>query len=81
MDRVTVTLDPEYATKLARMAERMHVQPGTLARSLLSQALDEADADARSIALLLDGVPAARERVDVGLRQARDGNTVSVDEL
>lgn len=81
MDRLNVTLDPEAAAKLERMAERMHIQPGTLARSLLSQALDDADADARNIAVLLDGIPSARERVDAGIRQARDGDTVSLDEL
>ncbi len=50
--RINVTLDPEYAQKLARLAERTHVQEGTLARSLLSSALDQADPDARDIAAL-----------------------------
>src|SRR3954447_16884309 len=35
-DRINVTLDAEYASKLSRLAERMHVQEGTLAKSLLS---------------------------------------------
>lgn len=58
-----------------------HVQPGTVARSLLSQALDEADPDARNVALLLDGIPDAYERAQLGLQQARGAQTVSLDEL
>jgi hypothetical protein len=41
--RVNVTLDPVYAAKLAKMAERMHINEGVLGRSLLSHALDDAD--------------------------------------
>src|SRR5215203_1207971 len=58
MDRLKITLDPEQGAKLARLADRMHVQPGTLARSLLSSALDEADPDARNVVELLDRIPA-----------------------
>jgi hypothetical protein len=79
--RLNVTLDPEHAARLARMAERTHVQEGTLARSLLSMALEEADPDARSVAALLDGIPGAYERAREGLEQARAGNTIALDEL
>jgi hypothetical protein len=41
--RVNVTLDELHAEKLRRLAERTHVNEGTIARSLLSSALDEAD--------------------------------------
>jgi hypothetical protein len=34
--RINVTLEPSYAQKLASLAERTHVQEGTLARSLLA---------------------------------------------
>jgi hypothetical protein len=81
MDRLNITLDPEQGAKLARLAERMHVQPGTLARSLLSSALDDADPDARNVVDLLDGIPGAFERAQLGLRQARAGETVGLDEL
>ena len=81
MERLNITLDDEHAEKLARMAERMHVQPGTVARSLLSSALDEADPDARNVAELLDGIPGAYERAQLGLEQARAGQTVLLDEL
>jgi hypothetical protein len=79
--RLNITLDGEHAEKLSRLAERMHVQPGTVARSLLSLALDEADPDARNVVELLDGIPGAYERAELGLEQARAGQTVPLDEL
>ncbi len=79
--RLNVTLDAEHAARLARLAERTHVQEGTLARSLLSIALDEADPDARSVAALLDGIPEAYERARLGLERARRGDSIALDEL
>ncbi len=79
--RLNVTLDEEYAAKLARLAERAHVQEGTLARSLLSQAIDEADVDADNLVQILDGIAGAFERAQLGLRQARSGKTTPLDEL
>jgi hypothetical protein len=81
VDRLNITLDPEQGAKLARLADRMHVQPGTLARSLLSSALDDADPDARNLVELLDGIPGAFERAQLGLEQARAGETVGLDQL
>ncbi len=81
MERLNVTLDDEQAEKLARLAERMQVQPGTIARSLLSNALDEADPDARNVVELLDGIPGAHERALLGLEQAKTGQTIPLDEL
>ena len=81
MERLNITLDPQQGAKLARLAERMHVQPGTLARSLLSSALDDADPDAANVVELLDGIPGARERAELGLSQARAGETAPLDEL
>jgi hypothetical protein len=81
MERLNITLDDEQAEKLVRLAERMHVQPGTIARSLLSNALDEADPDSRNVVELLDGIPGAYERAQLGLEQAKTGHTVSLDEL
>jgi len=78
---LNVTLDGERAAKLSRLAERTHTQEGTLARSLLSQALDEADVDARHVVELLDGIPGAFERAQLGLEQASSGQTVSLDDL
>lgn len=44
-----MTLDGERAAKLARLAERTHLQEGTLARSLLSQAIDDADIESKEV--------------------------------
>ena len=79
--RLNVTLDGEHAAKLARLAERTHVQEGTLARSLLSSAIDEADADARHVVEVLEGIPEAYERARRGLEEARAGRTVRLDDL
>lgn len=79
--RLNVTLDQAYATKLAKLAERTHVNEGTLARSLLSQALDEADPDPRHAAALLDGLPGALERAHQGLEDAGAGRTINLDDL
>lgn len=79
--RLNVTLDGEHAARLARLAERTHVQEGTLARSLLSTAIEEADPDARNVAALLDGIPGAYERAQLGLERSLAGESISLDEL
>jgi hypothetical protein len=79
--RLNVTLDPEHAARLTRLAERSHVQEGTLARSLLSSAIEDADPDARNVVALLDGIPGAYERAHLGLDRAQAGETISLDEL
>jgi hypothetical protein len=79
--RVNVTLDAEHAAKLARLAHRVHVNEGTLARSLLSAAIDEADPDAANIVTLLDGIDGALERAELGRWQAARGDTIGLDEL
>jgi hypothetical protein len=81
MERLNITLDDDEAEKLSRLAERMHVQPGTIARSLLSSAIDDADPDPKNVVDLLDGIPGAYERAQLGLRQAKTGETVRLDEL
>jgi len=81
MHRINVTLDDEHAAKLAALAERTRVQEGTLARSLLSTALDGADPDPAHIVALLDGIPGAWERAQEGLGQAARGEGVPLDEL
>ena len=79
--RLNVTLPEEQAAKLARLAERTHVQPGTLAGSLLAQAIDDADLDASQIVELLDGIPGAWDRIDRGIADARAGRTIPLEEL
>jgi hypothetical protein len=81
MERLNITLDDEQAKKLARLADRMHIQPGTIARSLLSSALDDVDPDARNVAELLDAIPGSFARAELGREQAQAGETISLDEL
>lgn len=80
-NRVNVTLDDVHALKLRRLSERTHTNEGTLARSLLSTALDEADPDPRHIADLLDGIPGAFERARLGREQARSGLGTPLEDL
>jgi hypothetical protein len=79
--RINVTLDKEHAEKLAALADRSHVQEGTLARSLLSIAIDDADPEAQRITEILDAIPGAWERTQEGLEQARRGETVPLSDL
>ena len=79
--RLNVTLSEESSAKLSRLAERVHVQEGTLARSLLARAIDQVDGDPRDVSELLDGIDGAFERAGEGLAQARRGDTIPLDEL
>lgn len=79
--RLNITLPPAHAAKLKRLAERTHVQEGTLARSLLAQAIDETDLDPRHIVAVLDGIPGAWDRIERGVQDARSGRTIALDEL
>lgn len=79
--RVNVTLDAEHALKLKRLAERTHTNEGTLARSLLSTALDDADPDPRNVAVLLDSIPGAYERATSGRDEAASDIGIPLDQL
>lgn len=79
--RFNVQLDERYATKLRELAERTHVNPGTLARSLLSTALDEVAPEPSTIVALLNSIPGAFERANQGLREIRSGEGIPLDEF
>ncbi len=79
--RLNVTLDGEYGARLTRLAERARVQEGTLARSLLSEAIDLADPNATNIVQLLDSIDGAWDRIERGRRQAAAGETIPLDDL
>lgn len=79
--RVNVTLDDATAAKLRRLAERTHTTEGTLARSLLASALDDADPDARTVTEVLDGIDGAFDRAQRGLEAARAGLGTPLEEL
>ena len=74
-------LDGASAAKLARLAERTHTQETRLARSLLSHALDEADPDARHVVDLLDSIPGAFDRAQIGRDQSHASQTIALDLL
>jgi hypothetical protein len=79
--RVNVILDEEHALKLRRLAERTHTNPGTIARSLLSTALEEADPDPRSVTELLDRLPGAFDSAQRGRAEARAGLGTPLEDL
>lgn len=79
--RLNITLDEAQAAKLSRLAARVHVNEGTLARSLLATAIDDADPDPANVVAALDGIDNAWERAQVGNRQAEAGKTISLDDL
>jgi predicted transcriptional regulator len=79
--RLNITLPPAHAAKLTQLADRTHVQEGTLARSLLAQAIDDTDLDPRHVVDVLDGIPGAWDRIERGLEDARSGRTVALDDL
>lgn len=79
--RVNVVLDEEHAARLRRMAEQSHAAEGTLARSLLSRAIDEADVDGRTMVEVLNGIPGARESIARGRDQFARGEGTPLDEL
>ena len=79
--RFNVQLDERHARKLRALAERTHMNPGTLARSLLSTALDEVEPDAASIVAMLDSIPGAFERAQQGLREIQAGEGISLDDF
>jgi hypothetical protein len=78
--RLNVTLAAEQSEKLSRIAKRAHVREGTLASSLLSHAIDDADPDAANVLALLDRIPGAWERIEAGVADARVGRTVPFGE-
>jgi hypothetical protein len=79
--RVNIVLDEERSVKLRRLAERTHTSPGTLARSLLSTALDDADPDPRTITDILDRIPGAWADAMAGSEEIRTGKGIPIDEL
>jgi predicted transcriptional regulator len=80
-NRFNVLLDDEHAARLHRLASRTYLNPGTLARSLLSTALDQADPDPGTITMLLDSTPGAWDRAQEGLADVATGRVIPLDEL
>jgi hypothetical protein len=79
--RLNVSLDEQRAAKLARLADRAHVPDGTLARSLLSAAIDDADPDADLVTEILEGIPGLPERLAEAEAEAEAGEATDLQEL
>ena len=80
-NRFNVLLDDEHAAKLHSLADRTYVNPGTIARSLLSSALDQADPDPANVTALLDAIPGAHESALEGRRALGAGRVVRLEDL
>jgi hypothetical protein len=80
-NRINVTLDPEHAQRLRRMAEQAHAAEGTLARSLLSRAIDDAETDGQTMVEILNGIPGATARIRLAREQLGRGEGIPLDEL
>ena len=78
---MNIVLDEARAAKLRRLAERTHTNAGSLARSLLSSALDEADPDPRNVTDLLDRIDGAWEDALKGTSEADAGEGTPLEEL
>lgn len=79
--RYNIQLDEEHSARLEALAARTHVQAGTLARSLLSTAIDEADPSPGAITDILNAIPGAFERHEQGRADARQDRTIPLEEL
>ena len=79
--RLNVSLDERRAAKLARLADRAHVPDGTLARSLLSAAIDDADPDPDSVTDILEGIPGLAERLDEAEAQVESSSVTDLRDL
>ncbi|MDP9286394.1 MAG: hypothetical protein M3P41_15770 [Actinomycetota bacterium] len=79
--RLNLTLDPEHAEKLSRLAEQSYTGKGTLASSLLSRAIDDAELDGRTMVEVLHGIPGAVERIKKAREEIARGEGISLEEL
>jgi hypothetical protein len=63
------------------MAEQAHAAEGTLARSLLARAIDDAEIDGRTMVEVLNGIPGARQRIARAREEIARGEGIPLDEL
>ncbi len=86
--RLNLTLDDDHAAKLEVLAQRSHVKPGTLARSLLLSVIDDVVVSTQDdvpsgahLVAILDGIPGARDKIDWGFASHDAGDSISLNEL
>lgn len=80
IEPLSIELDDEHAAKLQRLADQMQIEPGTVARTLLSVAIDQVDPHASNVSEMLDGLHGAYERGELGRRHASADDTIPLDE-
>ena len=78
--RINVSLDEAHALGLANLPNNFTCKR-TVARSLLSRALDDLAPEPHQISDLLDRIPSARERIAAGLAEFDAGRTIPLDQL
>lgn len=76
-----VVLDDDHDARLTRMAERISVDRDALAGSLLASVLDGVETDAGEVTKVLESIPGAWERAELGRRQGAAGEATPLDEL
>lgn len=93
MARVNITLDHERTQKLNAIAERAHMKAGTVARSLLSEAIDQAidaggvteddiaSATSERMTAILAGIPGFDARLARARVQAERGDGIPLEDL
>jgi len=74
-------LDDDHDARLTRMAERIAVDRDSLAGSLLASVLDGAETDGGELTNVLDSIPGAWERAELGRTQGVAGQSTSLDQL
>lgn len=76
-----VVLDDDRDARLTRMAERIEVDPDALAGSLLASVLDGTETDGGELTRVLDAIPGAWERAELGRVQGVAGQTTPLNQL
>ena len=86
--RLNLTIDDEHAALLNELAERTHMQAGTLARSMLLTTLEHTAArhehagPPADVVALLNSIPGALDDHRAGLQEIADGKPGrSIDEI
>ena len=78
---IHLTLTPEYAELLVRMAEAERTTVEAVADRLLRLSLDQTQFAPGEVAELLDSIPGYYERYQQSLAQARAGRTIPLSDL
>jgi len=79
--RFHISLDAEHKEKLDRLAEQVHTPAATLARSLLSRAIDDAGVDGATMTDILLGIPGAGGGLARADEQLARGEGIPLDQL